>query len=69
MRDTFRPVRWTIEKVTPGDPPVRLPFYGTRSETEAEAHRLNLYGGDPVESPAANRRQNHLRRAVPAKQG
>jgi hypothetical protein len=69
MRDTFRPMRWTIEKVTPGDPPVRLPFYGTKAEAAAEAHRLNLYGGDPAQSPSASRRQVNTRRAAPANEG
>jgi hypothetical protein len=38
---------WTVEEVTPGEKPVPIPFYGSRSEVEAELTRLNA-GGEIV---------------------
>jgi len=32
---------YTIERISPGEAPVRLPFPGTRAEAQAEADRLN----------------------------
>jgi hypothetical protein len=36
--------RWTIVEVVPGEKPVPVPFFGRRTEAEAEASKLNLYG-------------------------
>ena len=47
--------RWTIERVTPGERPVPLPFYGTRAEAEAEISRLSLHGEKKKEVPVATK--------------
>ena len=53
--DTLLKRRWTIEEVIPGEPPVPLPFFGTRAEAEAEASRLNLHGRKaPAVPPTIN---------------
>ena len=35
---------WTIVEIVPGEKPVPIPFFGRKTEAEAEAHKLNLYG-------------------------
>lgn len=48
--------RWTIERVTPGEKPIQIPFHGTRTEAEAEISRLSLYGEKDKEAPVATKR-------------
>ena len=45
---------WTIDRVTPGEKPLPVPFYGSRSEVEAELRRLN--GGGEIEAKAPTAR-------------
>jgi hypothetical protein len=52
---------WTIEEVTPGEKPVPIPFYGSRSEVEAELTRLNTGGEIAVQIVKPVRRINRAR--------
>jgi hypothetical protein len=38
-----RDAAYAIERVSPGEKPIRLPFRGTKDEAQAEADRLNAF--------------------------
>jgi hypothetical protein len=49
--------RWTIMEIVPGEKPVPVPFFGRRTDAEAEAHRLNLYGRGAISATKSGRKR------------
>jgi hypothetical protein len=58
---------WTIEQVTPGEKPIPIPFFGIRSEVEAEVTRLNAGGEIAVKIVKPVRRSKPVRSKSPAR--
>jgi hypothetical protein len=49
--------RWTIMETVPGEKPIPVPFFGRRTDAEAEAHRLNLSGCGDSSAIKSGRKQ------------
>lgn len=57
---------WTIEEVTPGEKPIPIPVYGSRSEVAAELSRLNTGGEIAVKILMPVRRSKRVPNKPPA---
>jgi hypothetical protein len=49
--------RWTIMEIVPGEKPIPVPFFGRKTDAQAEARRLTLFGGRPTAATNSGRKR------------